>query len=359
MSRPHRIVLPALLAAAAAAFAAVGASGSGSAAPSPAAEPSIAGTPLQGNTLTGSRGSWSGTAPLTYAYQWLRCDESGADCSAISGATTLSYRLVSADLGSTIRFRVTASNADGSKTADSNETGVVSTPNGAPTSTKPPVISGTAEVGVRLHTSNGSWVGATPIAFSYQWQRCDRSGNACNAIAGATHADYLLAGKDANRTLRSKVTGTNSKGASSAFSEPTAVVLGGGTTTPAPGGKVVDAANVPADQRLVVDQVVFSPNPVASRSVPIEIRVKVEDTRGNLVRGAYVFVRSTPILTETPTDAQTGADGWVVYHVAPRADFPLKTGYNVQFYVKAYRKGDPTLAGVYGSRLVQVATVSS
>jgi hypothetical protein len=28
----------------------------------------------------------------------------------------------------------------------------------------------------------------------------------------------------------------------------------------------------------------------------------------------------------------------------------------VQFYVKAYRAGDPTLGGVYGSRLVQVAT---
>jgi hypothetical protein len=28
----------------------------------------------------------------------------------------------------------------------------------------------------------------------------------------------------------------------------------------------------------------------------------------------------------------------------------------VQFYVKAYRQGDPTLGGIAGARLVQVAT---
>jgi hypothetical protein len=42
--------------------------------------------------------------------------------------------------------------------------------------------------------------------------------------------------------------------------------------------------------------------------------------------------------------------------VQPRSDFPLKNGYNVQFYVKAYRKGDPALAGISGTRLAQVAT---
>jgi hypothetical protein len=46
----------------------------------------------------------------------------------------------------------------------------------------------------------------------------------------------------------------------------------------------------------------------------------------------------------------------VQYGVRPEADFPLRDGYNVQFYVKAYRTGDPVLAGVAGSRLVQVGT---
>lgn len=354
MHRTIRTSLVGLGVVALVAAAAVSANGRTSTAPSLVGEPTIAGTPLEGNTLTGNRGNWSGTAPISYTVAWVRCDEAGSNCAAISGATTSSYKLVSADLGTTIRFRVTAKNADGSKTADSNQTGVVSTPNGVPTSTKPPVISGKAEVGVNLHTTNGSWVGATPITFSYQWLRCDKQGNACNAISGATDADYKLVNADADRTVRSKVIGHNSKGKSPAYSEHSAVVLGTGSG----GGNVVSAADVPADQRLVVDQVAFNPNPVTSRSVPIEVRIRVKDTRGKLVRGAYVFLRSTPILTETPTDAQTDSNGAVVYHILPRSDFPLKTGYNVQFYVKAYRQGDPTLGGIYGSRLVQVATKS-
>ena len=118
----------------------------------------------------------------------------------------------------------------------------------------------------------------------------------------------------------------------------------------------MDVADVPKGERLIVDTVTFNPNPVKSRSHPITVTITVKDTRGYFVRNAYVFLRSTPIVTSTPTDAQTATDGKVAYAVAPRSDFPLKTGYSVQFYVKAYRKGDPTLAGIAGTRLVQVAT---
>lgn len=336
-------------------FAASGAIARNAVAPTLAAEPSISGTPIIGNTLHGDRGKWNGTPPLSYSVVWVRCDEKGASCAEISGATTSEYKPISADAGSTLRFRVTAKNGDGAKTADSNETGVVGTAGGEPVSTKAPLISGSAAVGTSLSTTTGSWVGDKPITFAYQWLRCDAAGNACNAISGARSASYLVAKADVEKTLRVKVTGTNNKGNSSAISEQTAVVpsaSGGGGGS----GNVVAAKDVPDNERLVVDSVVFSPNPVSSRSAPIEIRVRVKDTRGKIVQGAYVFVRSTPILTETPTDAQTGLDGWVTYHVMPRADFPLKTGYNVQFYVKAYRQGEPTLAGIYGSRLVQIAT---
>jgi hypothetical protein len=328
-----------------------GASGRAAAAPTNTAEPTVSGTPLEGDTLTGNRGTWAGTAPISYAYQWLRCDETGNGCTSISGATTTTYRLSSGDLGTTLRFRVTGKNADGSATAQSAATGSVSTPNGAPTSTKPPVVSGTAQVNSTLSTTTGTWVGATPITFSYQWVRCDSQGNACTEISSATRSTYIPTGLDAGKTIRSEVTGKNSKGSSLAISEQTAVVAGS-----TGGGGSVSVSDLPADQRLVVDQVTFTPNPVTSRSTPITVRIRVEDSKGDLVRGAYVFLRSTPILTSTPTDEPTGTDGTVTYDVTPRSDFPLKTGYNVQFYVKAYRKGDPTLGGIYGSRLVQVAT---
>ena len=122
------------------------------------------------------------------------------------------------------------------------------------------------------------------------------------------------------------------------------------------GEKSVDAKDVPKEQRLVVDQVQFNPNPVTSRNTTITVRIKVKDTRGYVVRNATVFIRSTPEVTSGGDHAPTATDGWVQYSILPTDEFPLRTGYNVQFFVKAYRATDPTLGGIYGSRLVQVAT---
>ena len=66
--------------------------------------------------------------------------------------------------------------------------------------------------------------------------------------------------------------------------------------------------------------------------------------------------RESNVAPCVPTDAKTATDGRLVYTVTPESDFPLKNGYNVQFFVKAYRQGDSSLAGISGTRLVQVAT---
>ncbi len=39
-------------------------------APSNASLPLIAGSPIVGNTLASSTGSWGGAVPISYAYQW-------------------------------------------------------------------------------------------------------------------------------------------------------------------------------------------------------------------------------------------------------------------------------------------------
>src|SRR5262249_23508904 len=49
----------------------------------------------------------------------------GGNCAGIVGATQRSYTLVSADVGKTLRFRVTAKNADGETTATSVPTAVI------------------------------------------------------------------------------------------------------------------------------------------------------------------------------------------------------------------------------------------
>src|SRR5918994_6739548 len=89
--------------------------------------PEITGTPRVGQTLTAQEGNWSGTEPMTFALQWLRCDAQGANCAAITGATAKTYVVTAADLGRRLRVRVTARNAAGSAAATSNPTVVVTT----------------------------------------------------------------------------------------------------------------------------------------------------------------------------------------------------------------------------------------
>jgi hypothetical protein len=87
--------------------------------------PSISGQAREGRTLTTTNGSWSGATPVTFSYQWRRCDSAGANCVNIQNATALSYTLTTGDVGFRIRSRVTATNAGGSASADSAPTAAV------------------------------------------------------------------------------------------------------------------------------------------------------------------------------------------------------------------------------------------
>ena len=55
-----------------------------------------------------------------------------------------------------------------------------------PVNTVLPVISGTTQVGSTLTTSNGTWTGTLPIAYSYQWQRNPVVVAATTSIIGET-----------------------------------------------------------------------------------------------------------------------------------------------------------------------------
>lgn len=122
--------------------------------------PTISGTPQRGQSLTADAGTWSGTPPPTYSYQWRRCDNSGANCVDISAATGQSYLLTDDDVGATIRVSVTALNDVGSSAASSAQTQVVVVTVSGPSNTVPPTISGTAAVGETLAADPGQWSGA-------------------------------------------------------------------------------------------------------------------------------------------------------------------------------------------------------
>jgi Regulator of chromosome condensation (RCC1) repeat len=76
--------------------------------------PSIAGVPVQGAAALATPGSWTGAGPLSFAYQWQRCDAFGQDCVAAKGATSQGgsqYTPTAEDVGGTLEVLVTARGA--------------------------------------------------------------------------------------------------------------------------------------------------------------------------------------------------------------------------------------------------------
>ena len=94
-------------------------------APKNTSAPIISGTQKEGSILTVDKGGWNGSNPITFAYQWQRCDASGGNCANIAGATGTSYTLASADVANVLRVNVAATNSKGSTGATSGETGVI------------------------------------------------------------------------------------------------------------------------------------------------------------------------------------------------------------------------------------------
>ena len=92
--------------------------------PSNTAVPVITGTATEGDTLTTSTGTWTGS-PTSYSYQWQTSSTGTGGWSNISGATSSSYTIQSGDVGNYLSVAVTATNTNGSTTADSASTSQV------------------------------------------------------------------------------------------------------------------------------------------------------------------------------------------------------------------------------------------
>ena len=187
--------------------------------------PSISGTAQQGVALSGSAGTWTGVPTPTLTLQWEDCDSTGNGCAAVaSNGNSLGYTPTSADVGHTLVLSVTASNSAGQLTVASAPTAAVLI--APPTNNTPPTITGgsAAQQDVQLAATNGTW-NNSPTSFTYQWERCDVSGNACQSLgAGATSQTYTPIPADVGSTLRVIVTAINNGGQGSATSAQTATV---------------------------------------------------------------------------------------------------------------------------------------
>ena len=191
------------------------------AAPENHGSPRITGDNYVGSTLVSDTGIWRGLLPITYAFQWKRCDAFGNldSCVAIPGATTNTYVLQQADLNLTIRVFVTATNGIASVTQFSNHTfPTLPERHFAPQSVDDPVVTGTPRPGFLLRTTAGTWSGDQPIKVAYQWQRCDATGQDCKPIRRATRNRYTVTRADLGSTIGAKVTATNAYGVSTAES---------------------------------------------------------------------------------------------------------------------------------------------
>jgi hypothetical protein len=91
-----------------------------------------------GQQLRVEPGRWSGSQPITYAYQWLRCDSGGNNCVTQPGFVDDNYMVREGDIGRRLRVRVTAANGSGVGTALTSATSVVAAQSGPPGAVKLP-----------------------------------------------------------------------------------------------------------------------------------------------------------------------------------------------------------------------------
>jgi len=353
MQRMTRLVLGLLV------VSGVLAAGALAAAPQNTKEPTIDGKMMTGQTLTADKGEWSGN-PADFNYQWQRCDNDGASCGDISGATSKTYKLTDADVGNTVRVQVKAMNSDGSTTASSKTTDVISG-NAAPRATSKPTISGKAQVGETLTADPGKWAEG-PSSFAYQWQLCDKNGGNCKDIAGATGKTYGVRSGDKDNTIRVQVTAKNLVGSTTENSDHSVVVTAGATPTPTPAptpvgvGGAISITAVSLPDRLVVSQIQFTPRVIHNRRDTITARFKVtEANQGKAVAGALVYAIAVPSNRVTRSgEVQTNSSGFATITFKPLRALPMKAGARINFFVRARKAGENVLAGVSTRRLVSV-----
>jgi Ig domain of plant-specific actin-binding protein len=331
------------------------------AAPSNNSAPSISGSAAVGSALTANPGTWNGSTPLAFQYQWETCNSTGGSCHDIAGATTSTYTPASSDEGDALRVVVIASNSDGSSTATSSPTAAIAAAKG-PVNTAAPTITGTAAVGSTLTATAGTWTGNGTITYTYAWQICGNDGNSCHAISGATSETYKPVTSDQGNTVRVAVTATDStKASTSVTSAASAVIAAGSGTTPVncPSGASktpVTVASVSLPNQLLIRSATSTTGAILGSMQSVAIKVHVVDTCGSPVSGVQVYVTAVPYgQLSVPPLGTTDANGDTTINFNRGAGFPVSQKQQLMaFFVRATKPGDSILGGVSSRRLLGV-----
>jgi hypothetical protein len=342
--------------------------------------PTISGTPMEGQTLTATAGTWSGPGPISFEYMWRRCKHAdGTGCEDVSVGQTLV--LTSLDVGRWMIMQVGARNSKGRGTAKSAPTAAIapkgslpaspppSPPASLPALRTPPVISGIAREGEVLTAAPGTWANA-PTSFEYTWNRCDVDGNNCLGFATGTQVKLTVT--DVGHRIRLFVEAKNSSGSTKSSSAPTAVVVRvtapsapaapkTPTATALPAGAIklssgeisLPVSMIARPERLLISRVRFTPTRIVGRHAFVG-RFRVTDTRGYVVRGALVYAIGMPQgWLRTVREVPTGRNGWAQITFRPKRAMPRRRA-TLFLYLRARKPGVSPLAGVSSRRLVQI-----
>ena len=224
-----------------------------------------------------------------------------------------------------------------------------------PSNQSPPTLSGTPEVGRTLTANAGSWTGTAPISFVYRFQRCDKDGGGCFTGGSTTQRTYVVAPSDVGKTIRVRVTATNSDGSTDATSAPSAVIRPAAAppVTGCAGNAPIQIAGVRAPERLTVDGQSINPSVVGRSSGSLILRFHVS-CRGKAVQGALVYTTAVPFNQFTvPAEQPTGADGWAQVTMNQLSGFPAADRQELLVvFVRARKGGEDPLGGVSTRRLV-------
>ena len=203
-----------------------------------------------GRTLTANNGTWAGTSPLRYSYQWFSCSAVVAaasstiptTCAAISAATASTFQIASAQTGRFLMVGVGAIN-DVSPAIVWRYTASTTQAQASPQATANPVLSsssnttnGRPRVGSTLTVTRGTWTGLPVPTSTYHWYACDTAvavvvsakPDNCDLIIGAANTTtFVTTTAQSGKFVTAEVRTTNSVGTSSRWTAATRAVVAG------------------------------------------------------------------------------------------------------------------------------------
>jgi hypothetical protein len=181
--------------------------------------PEVEGIGGVGETLTCNHGQWTGTAEITYSYEWLL---NGASISGASGSTIV---VESSYEGKEVACRVTATNRVGKEIAASAEKKLPIKP---PVDLTKPAITGGKSEGSSLTCSHGEWSNS-PKSNGYQYHWYRQVGNSEEQLP-ETSEHHTVVREDVGHALFCVVSAENEGGRGAAARSEAFVIpeLGGG-----------------------------------------------------------------------------------------------------------------------------------